>query len=131
MSTDPTIHIMRSTLGRARGLGSAKTGLHHWWAQRVTAIALLPLSLYFVLTVLSLDHATRDQVAAFFAEPWNAVLYLCLIAALFYHLKLGVQVVLEDYVHSESTKMASILLVNGAIVFCALACAVSILKLAL
>ena len=77
---------MRSNLGRARGLGSAKTGLHHWWAQRITAIALLPLSLYFVLTVLMLDHATREQVAAFMAQPWNAVLYLCLIAALFYHL---------------------------------------------
>ena len=131
MSTDPSIHIVRSNLGRARGLGSAKTGLHHWWMQRITAVALLPLSLYFVLTVLMLDHSTREQVALFMAEPWNAVLYLCLIAALFYHLSLGVQVVLEDYVHSEGLRMASILLVNGAIVFCALACAVSILKLAL
>jgi succinate dehydrogenase / fumarate reductase membrane anchor subunit len=131
MSTDPSIHIMRSNLGRARGLGSAKTGLHHWWMQRITAIALLPLSLYFVLTVLLLDHSTREQVVAFMAEPWNAVLYLCLIVALFYHLSLGLQVVLEDYVHSEGLRMASILAVNGAIVFCALACAVSILKLAL
>lgn len=131
MSTDPSIHIMRSNLGRARGLGSAKTGLHHWWMQRITAIALLPLSLYFVLTVLMLDHSTREQVVAFMAEPWNAVLYLCLIVALFYHLSLGLQVVLEDYVHSEGLRMASILLVNAAIVFCALACAVSILKLAL
>jgi len=131
MSTDPSIHIMRSNLGRARGLGSAKTGLHHWWMQRITAVALLPLSLYFVLTVLMLDHSTREQVALFMAEPWNAVLYLCLIAALFYHLSLGVQVVLEDYVHAEGLRMASILLVNGVIVFCALACAVSILKLAL
>jgi succinate dehydrogenase / fumarate reductase membrane anchor subunit len=131
MSTDPSIHIMRSTLGRARGLGSAKTGLHHWWMQRVTAIALLPLSLYFVLTMLMLDHSTRLQVVAFMAEPWNAVLYLCLVVALFYHLSLGLQVVLEDYVHSEGTRMASIMLINAAIVFCALACAVSILKLAL
>jgi succinate dehydrogenase / fumarate reductase membrane anchor subunit len=131
MNTDPSIHIMRSNLGRARGLGSAKTGLHHWWMQRITAVALLPLSLYFVLTVLMLNHSTREQVGLFMAEPWNAVLYLCLIVALFYHLSLGVQVVLEDYVHSEGMRMASILLVNGAIVFCALACAVSILKLAL
>ena len=63
---------MRSNLGRARGLGSAKTGLHHWWMQRITAVALLPLSLYFVLTVLMLDHSTREQVALFMAEPWNA-----------------------------------------------------------
>jgi succinate dehydrogenase / fumarate reductase membrane anchor subunit len=130
MSNDPTIHIMRSELGRARGLGSAKSGLHHWWAQRLTAVALLPLSLYFVISVLMLEGASRDQVAAFLAEPWNTVLYLCLIAALFYHLSLGLQVVIEDYVHTDATRMASILALKGIIVFCALACAVSVLKLA-
>src|SRR5271168_4693268 len=126
----PSITIMRSQLGRAQGLGAAHGGLHHWWAQRLTAIALLPLSLYFVLSVLMLAGASRAQMAAFMAEPWNAVLYLCLIAALFYHLALGLQVVIEDYVHKESTRMASLLLVKGVIVFCALACAVSVLKLA-
>jgi succinate dehydrogenase / fumarate reductase membrane anchor subunit len=130
MSNDPSIHIMRSELGRARGLGSAKSGLHHWWAQRLTAVALLPLSLYFVISVLMLEGASRAQVAAFLAEPWNTVLYLCLIAALFYHLSLGLQVVLEDYVHTDSTRMASILALKGIIFFCALACAVSVLKLA-
>jgi succinate dehydrogenase / fumarate reductase membrane anchor subunit len=132
MSKDsaPSINIRRSQLSRAQGLGSAKSGLHHWWAQRVTAIALLPLSLYFVLSVLMLAGASRADMAAFMAEPWNTVLYLCLIAALFYHLSLGLQVVIEDYVHSESTRMASLLLVKGAIVFCALASAVSVLKLA-
>ncbi len=130
MNKDPSIHIMRSELGRVRGLGAAKSGLHHWWAQRVTAIALLPLSLYFVLSVLMLEGASRAQMAAFIAEPWNTVLYLCLIAALFYHLALGLQVVIEDYVHSESTKLASMLGLKGLIVFCALACAVSVLKLA-
>lgn len=132
MSKDsaPSINIRRSQLSRAQGLGSAKSGLHHWWAQRVTAIALLPLSLYFVASVLTLAGASRADMAAFMAEPWNTVLYLCLIAALFYHLSLGLQVVIEDYVHSESTRMASLLLVKGAIVFCALASAVSVLKLA-
>jgi succinate dehydrogenase / fumarate reductase, membrane anchor subunit len=132
MSKDsaPSINIRRSQLSRAQGLGSAKSGLHHWWAQRVTAIALLPLSLYFVASVLMLAGASRADMAAFMAEPWNTVLYLCLIAALFYHLSLGLQVVIEDYVHGESTRMASLLLVKGAIIFCALACAVSVLKLA-
>ena len=132
MSKDsaPSINIRRSQLSRAQGLGSAKSGLHHWWAQRVTAIALLPLSLYFVASVLTLAGASRADMAAFMAEPWNTVLYLCLIAALFYHLSLGLQVVIEDYVHKESTRMASLLLVKGAIVFCALASAVSVLKLA-
>jgi succinate dehydrogenase / fumarate reductase membrane anchor subunit len=127
---DPSIHIMRSQLGRARGLGAAKSGLHHWWAQRVTAVALLPLSLYFVISVLMLAGASREQMVAFMAEPWNTVIYLCLIAALFYHLTLGLQVVIEDYVHGEATRMASLMLIKGVCVFCALACAVSVLKLA-
>lgn len=130
-NSDPSIHILRSQLGRVRGLGAAKSGLHHWWAQRVTAIALLPLSLYFVLSVLMLAGASRAEMAGFMAEPWNAVLYLCLIAALFYHLSLGLQTVIEDYVHNDATRMASLLAVKGVIVFCALASAVSVLKLAL
>jgi succinate dehydrogenase / fumarate reductase membrane anchor subunit len=129
-SSTPTVHIMRSQLGRARGLGSAKSGVQHWWAQRVTAVALLPLSLYFVLSVIRLEGHTREQMAHFMGRPWNTVLYLCLIAALFYHLALGLQVVIEDYVHKDSTRLASLLAVKGLIFFCALACAVSVLKLA-
>jgi succinate dehydrogenase / fumarate reductase membrane anchor subunit len=126
----PTLNIMRSQLGRAKGLGAAHSGLHHWWAQRVTAIALLPLSLYFVYSVLALSGASHADMVAFMAAPWNVVLYLCLIFALFYHLSLGVQVVIEDYVNNEASRMGGILLVKGAIWFCALACAVSVLKLA-
>jgi succinate dehydrogenase / fumarate reductase, membrane anchor subunit len=126
----PSIHVMRSQLGRARGLGSAKSGLHHWWMQRVTAIALLPLSLYFVLSVLMLAGASRAQMAAFMAEPWNTVLYLCLISGLFYHLALGLQVVIEDYVHDEAKRRGALLVVKAVIVLLALASAVSVLKLA-
>jgi succinate dehydrogenase / fumarate reductase membrane anchor subunit len=127
----PTLAIMRSQLGRARGLGAAGSGLAHWWAQRVTAVALLPLSLYFVLSVLLLTGANRAAMAAYMAEPWNAVLFLCLIAALFYHLVLGVQTVIEDYVHNEGQRMGGIMAVKFVAVFCALACAFSVLKLAL
>ncbi|MDE8346998.1 MAG: succinate dehydrogenase, hydrophobic membrane anchor protein [Acidocella sp.] len=122
---------MRSELGRARGLGAAKSGSHHWWAQRVTAMALLPLSLYFVVSILMLSGTSQPQMAAFMAAPWNAVLYLCLTAALFYHLSLGLQVVIEDYVHGETARIASLLVLKGGIVLCALACALSVLKLAL
>ena len=92
----PALNIMRSELGRVRGLGAAKTGVQNWWGQRVTAIALLPLSLYFVASVLLLAGASRHAMIAYMAEPWNAVLFLCLIAALFYHLALGMQLVIED-----------------------------------
>jgi succinate dehydrogenase / fumarate reductase membrane anchor subunit len=127
----PTIHVMRSQLGRVRGLGAAGTGVAHWWAQRVTAIALLPLSLYFVASVLILSGASRAQMVGYMGEPWNAVLFLLLIGTLFYHLSLGLQVVVEDYVHKESSKLATLLILKGLIIFCALASAVSVLKLAL
>ncbi len=130
-SSDPTVHIMRSQLGRARGLGAAKTGVAHWWAQRVTAILLLPLSLYFVASVLVLAGADRAGMAAYMGRPWNTVLFLLLTGALFYHLSLGLQVVVEDYVHKESSKLATLLILKGLIIVCALACAVSVLKLAL
>ena len=126
----PSVHIMRSQLGRARGLGAAKLGLHHWWTQRVTAVALLPLSLYFVLSVLMLAGADRAQMAAYIGEPWNTVLFLCLIAALFSHLSLGMQVVIEDYVRNDAKRMVTLLVVKGGIFVLALACAVSVLKLA-
>ena len=130
-SSDPTVHIMRSQLGRARGLGAAKTGVAHWWAQRVTAILLLPLSLYFVASVLVLAGADRAGMAAYMGRPWNTVLFLLLTGALFYYLSLGLQVVVEDYVHKESSKLATLLILKGLIIVCALACAVSVLKLAL
>jgi succinate dehydrogenase / fumarate reductase membrane anchor subunit len=126
----PSVHIMRSQLGRARGLGAAKSGLHHWWTQRVTAMALLPLSLYFVLSVLMLAGADRAQMAAYIGEPWNTVLFLGLIAALFSHLSLGLQVVIEDYVRSDAKRMLTLLVLKGGIAVLALACAVSVLKLA-
>ncbi len=126
----PSLHIMRSQLGRAQGLGAAKTGVHHWWAQRATAVALLPLSLYFVVSVLVLRGATRADMVAFMGTPWNTVLYLCLIVALFYHLALGLQVVVEDYVDNEAARIGSVMALKGLIIFCALACAVSVLKLA-
>ncbi len=130
MHNDPAIHIMRSQLARARGLGSSKSGVGHWIAQRVSAVALLPLSLYFLISVILLEHATRAEVAAYLGLPWNTVLFLCLIGAMFYHLSLGLQVVIEDYMHNETGKAATLLLAKAVVWFCALASAVSILKLA-
>jgi succinate dehydrogenase / fumarate reductase, membrane anchor subunit len=128
--TTPSIHIRRSSLGRARGLGSSKTGSHHWWLQRLSAIALLPLVLYFVISVLVLKGADHAAMVAYMAEPWNAVLYIALIAALFSHLDQGMQVVIEDYVRTDSTRLIVLMLVKGGIVLLALACLISVLKLA-
>lgn len=128
--TAPSIHIRRSPLGRARGLGAAKTGSHHWWVQRLSAVALLPLVLYFIVSVLMLKGADHAAMAAYMAEPWNTVLFIALIAALFSHLDQGMQVVLEDYIRTDSTRLTVLMLVKAAIALLALACLISVLKLA-
>lgn len=121
---------LRSPLGRVRGLGSAKDGTHHWWAQRVTAIALVPLLLWFVASVVSLAGAPLAEVKAWLASPIAAVLLLALIVAVFHHAQLGLQVVIEDYVHAEGVKIAALLLVKGAALLFSGLSAFSVLKLA-
>jgi succinate dehydrogenase / fumarate reductase membrane anchor subunit len=126
----PQISIMRSPLGRARGLGSAKSGRGHWWGQRVTAVALVPLSLWFIFSVLHLIGLDQPAVAHWAGHPINTVLLLCLVAAMFYHMQLGLQVVIEDYVHVEGTRMISLLAMKAVVILVALTAFVSILKLA-
>ena len=105
---------LRSPLGRALGLGSAKAGVEHWWIQRVTGVALVPLVLWFVVALvghLGADHATA---VAWLRSPLAAVAMILLVVATFVHMALGVQVVIEDYVHHEATKVASLILVRLA-----------------
>ena len=91
---------MRSPLGRAIGLGSAKEGVGHWWAQRVTAIALVPLAVWFVIVVVGLAGADRAVFVDWVRHPVPAVLLVLLLVATFYHGALGLQVVIEDYVEN-------------------------------
>lgn len=121
---------LRSPLGRVRGLGSAKEGVAHWWAQRVTAVALVPLTLWFVVSVLSLAGASYEQALAFFAAPHRAVPMLLLIVALFHHAQLGLQVVIEDYIHQEGAKIALLLLVKGLAALLGTLAGFAVLKLA-
>lgn len=122
---------LKTQLAVVRGLGSAKNGTHHWWGQRVTAVALVPLTLWFVYSVIMLTGAGHGTVADWLSQPLNAVLMLLLIAATFHHLQLGLQVVIEDYIHSEFTKLATILFVKFASFGLAVACAYAVLKIAL
>lgn len=126
----PDAAIMRSMLGRARGLGSAKSGTGHWWAQRVTAIALLPLTLWFIATVIDLAGKPRAEVAEWGTSPLVTTLLLALIAATFHHMHLGLQTVIEDYMHSERTKLATLLAMRAIVVLLTLTAVVSVLKLA-
>ncbi len=100
---------LRSPLGRVLGRGSAGEGVSHWWVQRVTAIALAPLALWFVFAVLGRPSLAYEDVALWLARPWNAVLMLLFVSVLIWHSKLGVQVVIEDYVHAKGLKVAALL----------------------
>lgn len=121
----------RTPLNQVRGLGSAKEGTHHWWMQRLTAVALVPLSIWFVASLVSMADADYFTVVAWLRSPLVTVLLLCLIWALFYHAQLGVQVVLEDYVHTEWLKIASIVGLKFAAAVLGLASAIAVLKVSL
>jgi succinate dehydrogenase / fumarate reductase membrane anchor subunit len=120
----------RSPLGRVRGLGSAKDGTHHWWVQRLTAVALIPLAIWFVVSVVALLGADHAAFAAWVRNPVCATLLVLLIAATFHHAQLGLQVVIEDYVHHEGVKLASLLLIKGAALLLAGIGIFSVLRLA-
>ena len=120
---------LRSPLGRVRGLGSAKDGTTHWWAQRVTAVALVPLTLWFVAVTVAMVGKAPGDVAAWVADPLHATLLIALLVALFHHAQLGLQVVIEDYVHAEGAKLVLLFAVKGACWVLASIGIVSILKI--
>ncbi len=122
---------MRTPLARARGLGSAKTGTQHFWWQRLTAIALVPLCIGMVVALIGLAGADYEQARGFVASPLVAVLLLCLIVALFHHAQLGMQVVIEDYLHIEWLKLSALLAVKFLAVLCGLLSALAVLRVAL
>ncbi|HWI29700.1 MAG TPA: succinate dehydrogenase, hydrophobic membrane anchor protein [Stellaceae bacterium] len=103
---------LRSPLGRAIGLGSAKEGVQHWWAQRVSAMALVLLGLWFVAALIAHAGADHAAVVHWLHAPVTAVLMVLLLAVVFYHAALGMQVVIEDYVHSEWLKLFSLLVMR-------------------
>lgn len=105
---------MRSPLGRAVGLGSAKEGVEHWWVQRITAVALVPLVLWFVVAVVHHMGADRATLIEWLRTPVPAVLLILLLGAGFYHSALGLQVVIEDYVHGEGLKLTTLIVMRLA-----------------
>lgn len=121
---------MRSPLGRAIGLGSAKEGVDHWWWQRISSIALVPLSLWFVISVIGLAGADWETVVLWLDNPVAAVLFILLIAATFYHGALGLQVVIEDYIENEGARFAALIVMKLAAFLLAALGIFSVLKLA-
>ncbi len=100
----------RTELGRVRGLGSAKEGAHHWWQQRLTAAANLFLMLWFFIAILRLPAYDYDTVHTWLSSSWAAIPMALLILSVFYHFRLGLQVVIEDYQHNESRVVAMVAL---------------------
>ena len=131
MPKAPQPEIMRSPLGLARGLGTARAGARDWWALRLTSLALVPLSLWFICAMIRLIGATRDDVVSWMAGPLPIVLLILLVVATFHHLQAGLQVVLEDYVANDALRIGSVLLIKGVSLLLALACIVSVLRLGL
>ena len=111
----------RSPLANVRGLGSAKTGLFHWWMQRITAVTLIPLSFWLIIFLDLSLHATWRDTVAWLTSPLNTLCIVAWILAVFYHAALGLQVVIEDYVARESAKIIAVWTVNLVFIFLALA----------
>ena len=122
---------LRTPLGRIEGLGSAKSGTQHFWHQRVTAVALVPLSIWFVASALAYVGAEQGAVAAYFAEPVNAVPMFLFILASTYHMSLGVQIIIEDYIHNEGQKIAALMLNRFAAWAIGAASSFALIKMAL
>lgn len=122
---------LSSPLRRARGLGSAQDGTHHWWVQRVSAIALVPLVLWFVFLVIGLAGADFATAASTLAQPVNGILMILLVTGTFYHASLGFQVVIEDYVSHEWRRKLMIIAIKLLCIAGAVACYYSILKIGL
>ncbi len=121
---------MRTPLKNVRHLGSAKEGTTHYWHQRVTAIAMIPLFVIAIAYVVSLVGADYARVREILSLPFTSLVLLLLIGAVFYHLKLGLQVVIEDYIHSEGSKAVLLLLNTFFCTIVGLASALAVLKLA-
>ena len=120
---------LRSPLANVRGLGSAKEGTHHFWYQRITALALVPLTFWIMVSIVSMTSASYESILLWMSSPLNAPLLLVFIFAAFFHAQLGVQVVIEDYIHIEWQKIACIILVKFIVILVGLASVLAILKI--
>jgi succinate dehydrogenase / fumarate reductase membrane anchor subunit len=120
---------LRSPLGRVLGTGSAKEGVHHWWLQRLTSVALVPLTVWFVVSLLSLPSFEHVTVMSWMAQGWTALLLILFILVATWHSQLGMRVVIEDYVHGGA-KTLTLVLITFIHAFLAVAGVFAVLKVA-
>ena len=122
---------LRTPLSQARGLGSAHAGAHHWWHQRITAVAMFPLMIWFVMSLAAHVGADYFSLKAWMSSPINATLMIALMVNIFYHANLGLQVVIEDYVQCPAMKTVSLILIKLLATLFALFSVVNILEIAI
>jgi succinate dehydrogenase / fumarate reductase, membrane anchor subunit len=120
---------IRTPLARVRGLGSAKDGTHHWWMQRVTAVAMIPLSVWFVYRLMDMTVSELEAVQALFSSAFQSVLFIAFVGAMAYHAKLGIQVIIEDYVHKNAPKYTLLFINTFGFALLFLMAAMAVLKL--
>lgn len=121
---------LQTPLARVRGLGSAKSGTTHFIYQRLTAIALIPLLLYLTVLIISLGGAQHAQVVKTLSSPWVSVLFISTLVALFYHLQLGLQVIIEDYIHHEAVKVIALIAMRFVVFLCGAMGILALLRIA-
>ncbi|WP_343312989.1 succinate dehydrogenase, hydrophobic membrane anchor protein [Brucella sp. BE17] len=120
---------MRTPLGKVRGLGSAKEGTGHFWYQRMSAVALVPLVLFFIVLIISLHGASYAEVRTALSHPLTAIIMALFVLTGVYHMRLGMQVIIEDYIHSEGMKIVLVMLNTFFAAVVGFACVFAILKL--
>lgn len=121
---------LRTPLKHARGLGSAKDGVHHWMVQRLTAVALIPLFVWLIVSLIAMTGADYGTVREWMANPLVTVLLVLFVVTLFYHSELGVQVVIEDYVSAKGARLAALILSRFVHFFLAAAGVIAVLRVA-
>lgn len=122
MTEQPSTPSIRTPLGRARGLGSARDGTRHWWMQRATAVAMIPLALFFLTQLPEITATDYSGFVDWMRRPFTAIAALLFIVSSFYHAALGLQVIIEDYIHGEGRKILLLLACKFAFLFLGCAC---------
>ena len=122
---------LKHPLKNVKGLGSSGEGSHHWWSQRMTAFVLIPLTVWFVISIIQYADSSFDEVIQWVEQPWVAVLLIIYLSSMFMHAYLGLQVVIEDYIHGEGLKMVSLLVTKGVLLLAGIGSIFAVLRIAL
>ncbi len=121
---------LETPLHRVQGLGASHSGTGHFWRQRITAIALVPLGLWFTFAILGLAGTNEVAVLSFLAEPWNALLMAAFAVILLYHLSLGLQVIVDDYIHGPGMKIVLLLVIRFGVIATMSTCLFALIRIA-